>query len=110
MTDYYTMESVRDLVVGKYKVRAANESAAFLSTWSRYPCRIQKQCERKGQTMCVGYVSISVNTGKVNWVFLEICFFREKQRAFIRVNCLQMQKLFEIGIINDESSLKKETF
>jgi len=110
MTDYYTMESVRDLIVGKYKVRAANETTAFLSTWNRYPCKIQKQCERKRQLMCVGYVSISVNTGKVHWVFLEICFFREKQRAFIRVDSLQMKKLFELGIISDESLLKKETF
>jgi len=110
MTDYYTMESVRDLIVGKYIVRAANENTAFLSTWNRYPCPIRKQCERKQQTMCVGYVSISVNTGKVHWVFLEICFFRETQRAFIRVNCLQMQKLFELGIIADESLLRKETF
>jgi len=60
--------------------------------------------------MCVGYVSISVNTGKVQWIFLEICFFREKKRAFIRVNNLQMQKLLELGIIADESLLKKETF
>jgi len=110
VTDYYTMESVRDLIVGKYKVRAANESLVFLSTWNRYPCPIQKQCERKHQTMCVGYVSISVNTGKVQWLFLEICFFREKQRAFIRANCLQMQKLFELGIITDEALLRRETF
>ena len=110
MTDYYTMESVRDLIVGKYKVRAANENSVFLSTWNRYPCPIKKRCERKQQIMCNGYVSVSVNAGKVQWIFLEICFFREKQRAFIRVNCLQMQKLFELGIISDESLLKKETF
>jgi hypothetical protein len=110
VTDYYTMESIRNLIVGNYKVRAANEDTVFLSTWSRYPCPILKQCERKRQTMCIGYVSISVNTGKVHWVFLEICFFREKKRAFIRVNCLQMRKLFELGIISDESLLEKETF
>jgi len=110
MTDYYTMESVRDLIVGKYKVRASNENPVPLSTWNRYPCPILRQCERKRQVMCVGYVSVSVNTGKVHWVFLEICFFREKQRAFIRADSLQMQKLFELGIINDTSSLIIETF
>ena len=110
MTDYYTMESVRDLIVGKYKIRAAAENPVFLSTWNRYPCPIQRRCERKHQTMCIGYISVSVNTGKVQWVFLEICFFREKQRAFIRVNCLQMRKLFELGIISDEALLQKETF
>jgi hypothetical protein len=60
------MESVRSLIVGKYKVRAGNESVSFLSTWNRYPCPIKKQCERKQQLMCTGYVSISINTGKVH--------------------------------------------
>jgi hypothetical protein len=41
---------------------------------------------------------------------LEIYFFRERQRAFIRVDCIQMQKLFELNIITDESLLAKETF
>jgi len=110
MTDYYTMESVRDLIVDKYIVRSANESSVFLKTWNRYPCPIQKQCERNGQIKCVGYISISVNTGKVHWIFLEICFFRMKQRAFIRTNCLQMQALLKMGIISNESLLTKETF
>ena len=110
MINYYTIESVRDLIVGKYKVRSANENPVSTSTWNRYPCPIQKQCERKRQVMCVGYVSISVNTGKVHWIFLEICFFREKQRAFIRKDCLQMQKLLELGIISDTSLLTEESF
>jgi len=104
------MESVRDLIVDKYKVRAANETPVFLKTWNRYPCPILKQCERNGQIKCVGHISISVNTGKVHWIFLEICFFRTKQRAFIRTNCLQMQALLDMGIIGDTSLLTKETF
>jgi hypothetical protein len=109
MTDYYTMESVRDLIVGKYKVRSSYENPVSPSTWNRYPCPILKQCERKGQTMCVGYVSVSVNTGKVHWIILEPFFFREKQRAFIRTRCSQVQKLVTLGII-DAALLKKETF
>jgi len=104
------MESVRDLITGKYIIRSTSDNPVSSSTWNRYPCPVLKRCERMRQVMCIGHVSISVNTGKVNWIFLEICFFREKQRAFIRVNCLQMQKLFELGIISDESLLKKETF
>jgi hypothetical protein len=110
MTEYYTMESVRDLIVGKYKIRAYGENTSFPTTWNRYPCPIEEQCWRKQQTMCVGYVSISVNTGKVNWIFLEICFFRERHKAFIRVDCTQMKKLLELGIISDTLLLKKETF
>jgi hypothetical protein len=110
MTEYYTMESVRDLIVGKYKVRAESEKTAFPTTWNRYPCSLEAKCERKLQTMCISHVSISVDTGKVHWIFLEICFFRERHRAFIRVNCTQMQKLLELGIISDVLLLKKEIF
>ena len=111
MIDYYTMESVRDyLIVKGYEVRSTSENSVSLPSWNRCPCRIQKSCERrKSQSKCVGYVSIFVNTDKVRWLNLEICFFREKG-AFIRTDCLQMMKLFELGIIANESLLKKETF
>ena len=106
--DYYTMESVRDLIQGKnYEVRSDIEKVP-LPSWNRYPsCPVLKICRQIG---CIGSVSIFVNTEKTKWINLEIKFFREKQRAFIRVGCLQMQKLFELKIINDESLLCKETF
>jgi len=111
MTDYYTMESVRDLLLQKkYDVRSDRESRVPLPSWNRYPCPIQEKCEKNKQLKCIGYVSIFVNTDKIRWLYLEICFFREKQNAFIRVNCLQMQKLFELGIISNDSLLTKEAF
>jgi len=110
MIEYYTMESVRALIAGKYEVRSARENPVPIPSWNRYPCRIMKKCERKKQAKCVGYVSIFINTEKVRWLFLEICFFREKQRAFIRTDALQMRKLFELGIITGEDILDKEIF
>ena len=102
------MESVRDLIISKkYDVRSNNESRVPLPSWNRYPCQILKRCKLIN---CIGYVSIFVNTEKIRWLNLEICFFREKQKAFIRANCLHMLKLFELGIINDMSLLQKETF
>jgi len=111
MIDYYTMESVRNLIIEKkYSVRSDRENRVPLPSWNRYPCPIQNKCENNKQIKCIGYVSIFVNTEKIRWLNLELCFFREKQRAFIRVNCLHMQKLFELGIISDETLLKKEAF
>jgi len=111
MIDYYTMESVRDYLIAKnYEIKSAGENSIPLPGWNRCPCCIQKSCERKSQLKCVGYVSIFVNTDKVKWLNLEICFFRGKERAFIRTEGLQMKKLFELGIIPDKSLLKKETF
>ena len=111
MIDYYTMESVREIILTKkFDVRSNHENPVPLPSWNRYPCPIIDACERKKQENCVGYVSIFVNTEKIRWLSLEICFFREKQRVFVRVNCLSMQKLFELGIINDETLLMKETF
>jgi hypothetical protein len=110
MSDYYTMESVRNLIVGKYDVKSSKDDPVPIPGWNRCPCIIIEKCKRKKQIKCIGYVSIFVNTEKIRWLILEICFFREKQRAFIRVEALQMQKLFELGIIANESMLEKETF
>ena len=110
MSDYYTMESVRDLIAGKYDVKSARENSIPLPSRNRYPYSIIKKCEYKKQTKCIGYVSVFVNTEKVRWLYLEICFFRLRQKAFIRTDSLQMRKLFELGIITDESTLVKETF
>jgi len=110
MSDYYTMESVRTLLVGRFNIRSSGENSVPLPDWNRCPCIIIKKCESKKQHKCVGYVSVFVNTDKIRWLQLEICFFREKQRAFIRVDSLQMQKLFELGIIVNEAMLRKETF
>lgn len=112
MIDYYTMESVRDLIIQKkYDVRSDRDNRVPLPSWNRYPsCPIQKKCEKNKQVKCIGYVSIFVNTDKIRWLNLEISFFREKQRAYIRANCLHMQKLFELGIISSATMLVKETF
>ena len=109
MSVYYTMESVRDFITSmKYDVRSDVESRVPLPSWNRYPdCPVLASCR---QVNCTGYVSIFVNTEKVKWLCLEICFFREKKRAFIREGCLHMRKLFELGIISNESPLKKESF
>ena len=108
MSDYYTMESVRALIYGKYDVKPTKENSVPLPSWNRYPfCPIINNCR---QNNCIGYVSIFVNTETVRWLMLEICFFREKQRAYIRVDCLQMQKLFELRIITNETLLTKEIF
>jgi hypothetical protein len=110
MIDYYTMESVRYLISRKYDVRAERENPVPLPSWNRYPCPIIKGCEKKRQIKCIGHISVFVNSEKIRWRYLEICFFREKQRAFIRVDSPQMRKLFELGIIATESILEKETF
>ncbi|MCL2809364.1 MAG: hypothetical protein FWD24_04775 [Treponema sp.] len=111
MISYFSMESVRDLIIGKYDVKSTIENPVPIPSWNRYPCDNIKICERRNNKKCKGFVSIYVNTKTVRWILLEICFFREKQRAYIRVDCLQMQKLFELGIINiNDASLTKETF
>jgi len=110
MTKYYTMESVRALIVDKYDVRSAVEDPVPIPSWNRYPCERLTLCERRGNKQCIGYVSIFVNMEKIKWLFLEISFFRGRQRAFIRANALQMQKLFELGIIPDEGILIIEEF
>jgi len=109
MIEYYTMESVRVLIAGKYNVKSSIENPIPIDTWNRYPCDRIVLCERRKNKMCIGYISIYINTANIKWIHLEICFFREKQRAFIRTSELQLCKLLELGIIID-NLLEKETF
>lgn len=106
--EYYRMESVRDIIIaGNYTVKTDHERPVPLPGWNKYPlCPILNKCK---QESCVGYVSVFVNTETVRWLYLEICFVRKKQKAFIRTQAPQMMKLFELGIIKDESQLCKET-
>jgi len=110
MTRYYTMESVRALIVDRYSVKSSIENPVPIPSWNRYPCSRLDLCRRRGADRCVGHISIFVNTANVKWLYLEITFFREKQRAFIRANELQMLKLFELGIIPNENALTEEIF
>lgn len=77
--------------------------------WNRYPCKIINLCESRKNKMCIGYISIYINTANIKWIQLEICYFRERQRAFIRTGELQINKLFELGIITD-NTLERESF
>jgi hypothetical protein len=105
MNEYYTMESIRELIVDRYEVRSAKDSLIRMPSWNRYPYPTIKLCKQRNNTMCIGYVSIFINTETVRWLFLEICFFRLLERAFIRIDSLSMLKLFELGIIAREQPL-----
>jgi hypothetical protein len=110
MTEYYTMESVRDIIISRrYDIRTSSYDPVPLPGWNRYPCVIIKKCEKKGKETCTGYVSIYINTDEIKWIFIEICFYRKTQRAFIRAEGSQMEKLIELKII-DENKLIKEVF
>jgi hypothetical protein len=104
------MESVREVITSRnYDVKTSGYSPVPLPSWNRYPCEILKHCEKRRKKSCCGYVSIYINTEEIKLIFIEICFYREKQRAFIRTEGGQMKKLVELKIV-DESKLVKEIF
>ena len=110
MISYYPMEPIRDIIVAKnYTIKPEHERPVPLPSWNRYPsCPVIKHCR---QIQCVGAVSIYINTERVRWIYLEIYFIREMERAFIRVDDLQLLILFELGIIDAEPLQGKiETF
>jgi len=109
MSEYYTMESVRTLIVGRYDTKSSVENPIPAQSWNRYPCDNITLCERRKNKMCTGYISIYINTENIKWIQLEICYFRERQRAYIRTNELQMHKLLELGII-PYNALVREVF
>jgi len=52
MIEYYTVESVRSQIAGKYDVRSSHENPVPMPSWNRYPCPIISRCEKKRQTSC----------------------------------------------------------
>ena len=100
MLTFYTMESVRDQIIGVYTVRPIS----LPDNWNRYPCSIEKQCEAKGTLSCKSYVEININKPNFSTALLEVLFFRPKHLAFIREENRQLRKLIELNII-DQSKL-----
>jgi hypothetical protein len=55
MTEYYTMESVRNVIVSKnYEVIAPKTNSVPLPDWNRYPCKIIKKCENNNKKAALG--------------------------------------------------------
>ena len=102
MTNYYTMESVRDsIVANKYEIQSSLDKPVPLPTWNKYPCKKWDNCK---DVYCDGYVVITIVIGNARrWIYLEIRFFRDKQKAFIRMDNPQMLELISIGILTHES-------
>jgi hypothetical protein len=96
------MEPVRDLIVAKkYEITAPIDKPAPLPSWNKYPCEKLESCT---DTYCDGYVMIAVDIGvRRSWIYLEIRFFRAKQRAFIRADNPQMLELFRVCALAYES-------
>ena len=102
MTEYYQMEPVRDHIIAEeYSLIKALDNPVPLDTWIKHPCKDVKICVK---TDCDGYISICVEIGKMReWIYLEIRYLKIKQRAFIRADNTQMQRLISIGIFTYES-------
>jgi len=104
MTDYYyPMEPVRDLIVaGQYKIsKPLYYTSVPLETWIRHPCE-EKKPDDCTEIYCNGYVEIYVDSlGRK--VYLEIRFFREKGRAFIRAENTDLLSLFRASVLTYES-------
>lgn len=100
---FYTMESVRNQIAGKYSFRTEGD---LPDSWNRYPCKIEAACARKENISCKGYVEITLNLPYFSTALLEVLFFRPKRKAFIREENTQLKKLIENHII-DKNKLER---
>jgi len=99
---YYPVEPVRNLIIsGNYELRKPLDNPVPLDSWIKHPCSKESNCV---ETECDGYIQITVNVGTTRtWIYLQILYFKEKQRAFIRTDNTQMMSLISIGVITYES-------
>ena len=109
---YYTMESVRDLIVGKYEVKSTGEASVPLPDWNMCrPCK--SLCRNK---RCTGYVSIfipkeiSEKYRTPSNLYLEIIFSNENKRGFIDSSSRQMEKLIEFDMIDKDNLVIEELY
>jgi len=78
---FYTMESVRDQIAGKYKVDTLNLS----KDWTKKcPCAIVTSCKAQGAMICKERIIIFVDTPFSSALILEIVFFLIRERMFAR--------------------------
>ena len=108
MTEYYTADSVRKQLEGKYDIRSSIEKPVPVG-WNKCPCETISWCEKRQSDSCYGIVNIYINSMRVRWLHLKIYYFRIRQKGFIEVRNEQLQVLLELGVI-DETLLVREAF
>ena len=99
MGSFYTMESVRDQIKGKYKCTPLDD---LHDTWNRYPCRIEEICRTDH---CTGFVSIELNLPLFPMSRIAVIFFKPKKIAVIRADNRQLMKMIDYNVI-DKSKLE----
>jgi|GEM_PF-2274480 len=99
---YYPVEPVRDFIIaGNYELKEPIDDPVPLDTWIKHPCLEESNCVK---IECTGNIQITVNVGDGRtWIYLQILYFKEKQRAFIRTDNPQMMSLISIGALTYES-------
>jgi hypothetical protein len=108
MDEYYTMETVKAQILQKGRLDPPL-GLKFPSDWNYCPCITTKKCEKNKTVSCNMNIGIFFNEPNAKVLIIEIIYFRENHRGFIRANHMHLNKLIEKGIINRES-LEKVRF
>jgi hypothetical protein len=109
MADYYTAESLRMQVEGVYSIATHSKEGDIPDNWERCPCKILNQCIAIKRESCLGWVTIRTIRPRVGNAVIEIVFFREKGRGYIRATNAKLWSLIEDRVI-DLAKLRMESF
>jgi hypothetical protein len=109
MEDFYTMETVRDQLIPIGTLGDTHGLGTFPSNWEYCPCIVEKTCTRLKREMCPDpvYLSMYIRTPNISIpIVVEILFFRNTHKGYIRANNMKLNKLIKDNIINGKA-LKK---
>jgi hypothetical protein len=95
--EYYTVETVRDQILQSGRIDKAPDN--FPPDWKFCPCLLSSRCPQ----LCTISLTVFFTNPRISLSVIEIIYIKEKQRGFIRVGHMQLNRLIEKGIINKEN-------
>ena len=107
MTNYYTLGTFCDQIMGKMQIQISLIPEYFPDDWNYCPCAAQVRCgvNRKYIQKLGLYFSTPVNFMAV----IEIVYIRNQETGYVITNQLSLVRLIEKGFI-DQAQLKRISF
>jgi hypothetical protein len=106
MSDFFTIETVRDQLLQAGTLKISFDGGTFPKDWQYCPCIIVENCTRLNNKKCSTpiYIGVFIRTPNISIpIVVEIIYERETHRGFIRANNMKLNALIDKGIINERA-------
>jgi len=111
VSEYFTLDTVRDEILKVGKLDRTSILGTFPQDWQYCPCFIIEKCTKLNNRVCSVPITVGVliNDTNIGLALIEVIYARETKKGYVRANNMKLRQLIEKKLIN-ENSLDKVTF